>query len=81
MTGAENLRMMADLRNLRAESRRATDLWERVDTKDVARKQVTTCSGGMKRKLDPAMTWIGRAERECPRRAHRGRESGEPPRR
>jgi len=57
----ENLRLMADLNHLgRTEGRRRiTDLLERFDLADAARKPVATFSGGMKRKLDLAMTLVG----------------------
>ena len=61
LTGAENLRLMADLHHLsRAEGRRqSAALLERFDLEDVARKPAMTYSGGMKRKLDLAMTLMG----------------------
>jgi len=60
-TGEENLRLMADLRHLgRVEGRRrVTELLERFDLVDAARKPVSTYSGGMKRRLDLAMTLMG----------------------
>ena len=60
-TGEENLQLMADLRHLgRTEGRRRVDeLLERFDLVDAARKPVATYSGGMKRRLDLAMTLIG----------------------
>jgi ABC-2 type transport system ATP-binding protein len=61
LTGEENLRLMADLRHLdRATTRRRTHrLLEQLDLTDAARKQVATYSGGMRRRLDLAMTLIG----------------------
>ena len=61
LTGAENLRLMADLHHLgRAEGRRqSAALLERFDLTVVARKPAMTYSGGMKRKLDLAMTLMG----------------------
>jgi ABC-2 type transport system ATP-binding protein len=61
LTGAENLRLMADLRHLgkRAGGRRVAELLERFDLVDAARKPLSTYSGGMKRRLDLAMTLIG----------------------
>ena len=61
LTGVENLRLMADLHHLpRAEGRRqAAELLERFDLQDAARKPAMTYSGGMKRKLDLAMTLVG----------------------
>ncbi|GAB3064015.1 daunorubicin resistance protein DrrA family ABC transporter ATP-binding protein [Intrasporangium mesophilum] len=61
LTGHENLLLMGDLHHLvRSESaRRAADLLERFDLAEVARKPVATYSGGMRRKLDLAMTLVG----------------------
>jgi len=61
-TGEENLRLMADLRHLgKAEGRRrVTELLERFDLGEAARKPVATYSGGMRRRLDLAMTLVGR---------------------
>jgi ABC-2 type transport system ATP-binding protein len=61
MTGAENLRLMADLNHLeRTEGRaRISELLERFDLADAARKPVSTYSGGMRRRLDLAMTLVG----------------------
>jgi ABC-2 type transport system ATP-binding protein len=62
LTGAENLLLMADLHHLgRAEGRRrAAALLDQFDLADAARKTAATYSGGMKRRLDLAMTLIGR---------------------
>jgi ABC-2 type transport system ATP-binding protein len=61
LTGAENLRLMADLRHLgrRAGSRRVTELLEQFDLADAAGKLLSTYSGGMRRRLDLAMTLVG----------------------
>ncbi len=61
LTGAENLRLMADLRHLgrRAGPRRVTELLERFDLTDAADKPLSTYSGGMRRRLDLAMTLVG----------------------
>jgi ABC-2 type transport system ATP-binding protein len=61
-TGEENLQLMADLHHLgRWEGRtRAAELLERFDLVDAARKPASTYSGGMRRRLDLAMTLIGR---------------------
>ena len=61
LTGQENLILMADLHRLgRAEGRRrAAGLLDRFDLADVARKPAATYSGGMRRRLDLAMTLIG----------------------
>ncbi|MER8041623.1 ATP-binding cassette domain-containing protein [Streptomyces sp. NPDC094032] len=61
LTAEENLRLMADLRHLpRPEGRRRTaGLLERFELTEAARKPVSTLSGGMRRKLDLAMTLVG----------------------
>jgi ABC-2 type transport system ATP-binding protein len=61
MTGEENLRLMADLNHLGRTAGRAriNELLERFDLTEVARKPVSTFSGGMRRRLDLAMTLVG----------------------
>jgi ABC-2 type transport system ATP-binding protein len=61
LTGEENLLLMADLNHLdRAEGRRrAAELLRRFDLVDAAKKTPSTYSGGMRRKLDLAMTLVG----------------------
>ena len=61
LTGAENLRLMADLRHLGRDAgrRRVTELLERFDLTDAADKLLSTYSGGMRRRLDLAMTLVG----------------------
>src|SRR6266705_2020563 len=61
LTGEENLLLMADLHHLRrSEGRRRTAaLLERFDLVDAARKRPSTYSGGMRRRLDLAMTLVG----------------------
>jgi ABC-2 type transport system ATP-binding protein len=59
-TGEENLRLMADLRHLGPAGRRqVAELLARFDLADAAAKPVMTYSGGMKRRLDLAMTLVG----------------------
>ncbi|PVC94851.1 ABC transporter [Streptomyces sp. CS090A] len=62
ITGEENMLLMADLHHLpRPEGRRvAAELLERFDLVDAAKKPASTYSGGMKRRLDIAMTLVGR---------------------
>ena len=62
LTGQENLQLMADLKGLdSAEGRRiVSDLLERFDLTESAQKLVATYSGGMRRKLDLAMTLVGK---------------------
>jgi ABC-2 type transport system ATP-binding protein len=61
LTGQENLLLMADLHHMgRAEGRRrAAALLDRFDLAEVARKTAATYSGGMRRRLDLAMTLVG----------------------
>jgi ABC-2 type transport system ATP-binding protein len=61
LTGEENLLLMADLHHLgRSKGRqRAAALLERFDLVDAARKTPATYSGGMRRRLDLAMTLVG----------------------
>lgn len=62
LTGYENLRLMADLHRLgRADGRRRIDdLLDLFELGDAAGTPVATYSGGMKRKLDLAMTLVAR---------------------
>ena len=61
LTGQENLQLMADLRRLGSgeASRVITGLLERFDLAESAQKLAATYSGGMRRKLDLAMTLVG----------------------
>ncbi len=61
ITGEENMLLMGDLHHLsKREGRRtAADLLERFDLTDAARRPASTYSGGMKRRLDLAMTLVG----------------------
>ena len=61
LTGEENLLLMADLHHLgRREGRqRAAALLDRFDLVDAAKKLPITYSGGMRRRLDLAMTLVG----------------------
>ena len=61
LTGAENLRLMTDLHHLgRAEGRRrAAELLAWFGLSDAAGKTPATYSGGMRRRLDLAMTLVG----------------------
>jgi ABC-2 type transport system ATP-binding protein len=64
LTGQENLQLMADLKRLSpGEAKRVvTGLLERFDLTESAQKLTSTYSGGMRRKLDLAMTLVGRPE-------------------
>ena len=61
LTGRENLRLIADLHHLpRAVARQKVEaLLARFELEDAADRRVGTYSGGMKRRLDLAMTLIG----------------------
>ena len=61
LTGEENLLLMADLHHLSRVrgQRRAAGLLEKFDLAEAAKKTVTTYSGGMRRRLDLAMTLVG----------------------
>jgi ABC-2 type transport system ATP-binding protein len=61
LTGEENLRLMADLRHLprTAGRQRVAELLEQFGLTDAARKPLSTYSGGMRRRLDLAMTLVG----------------------
>jgi ABC-2 type transport system ATP-binding protein len=60
LTGDENLQLMADLRHLDRETRRqrVTESLDQFELTDAAHKLVSTYSGGMRRRLDLAMTLI-----------------------
>ncbi|WLQ34474.1 ATP-binding cassette domain-containing protein [Streptomyces castrisilvae] len=61
ITGEENMLLMADLHHLsKAEGRRVVaELLARFDLTEAAGKPASTYSGGMKRRLDIAMTLVG----------------------
>ena len=61
LTGEENLRLMTDLRHLgkAAGSRRIAELLEQFDFVEAGPKYLATYSGGMRRRLDLAMTLVG----------------------
>jgi ABC-2 type transport system ATP-binding protein len=64
LTGYENLRLMVDLHHLGRLEGRAwiAELLDRFDLADAARQPVGTYSGGMRRRLDLAMTLVGSPE-------------------
>ncbi|RKE12038.1 ABC transporter ATP-binding protein [Catellatospora citrea] len=59
LTGRENLVMVARLRQVKDPGRVADDLLRRFDLTDAAGRRVATYSGGMRRRLDIAMSLIG----------------------
>ncbi|WP_329235265.1 ATP-binding cassette domain-containing protein [Streptomyces canus] len=62
ITGEENLLLMADLHHLSKREGReiSAELLERFDLTEAAKKPASTYSGGMKRRLDIAMTLVGK---------------------
>jgi ABC-2 type transport system ATP-binding protein len=59
LSARENLELIADLRHVGDSAQIATDLLEKFDLTDAADRRVTTFSGGMRRRLDIAMSLIG----------------------
>jgi len=59
LTGRENLVLVAQLRHLEHPGRIAEELLERFSLTDAAARKVSTYSGGMRRRLDIAMSLIG----------------------
>jgi ABC-2 type transport system ATP-binding protein len=59
LTGRENLVLVAGLRHLREAGRIAEDLLARFQLAEAADRKVGTYSGGMRRRLDIAMSLIG----------------------
>ena len=59
LSGRENLVLVARLRHLEDPGTIADDLLERLSLTDAAARKVSTYSGGMRRRLDIAMSLIG----------------------
>ncbi|SDN03626.1 daunorubicin resistance protein DrrA family ABC transporter ATP-binding protein [Allokutzneria albata] len=59
LTGQENLQLMVDLNGVQDGRRIIAELLERFELAESAQKPVSTYSGGMRRKLDLAMTLVG----------------------
>ena len=61
LSGRENMQLMADLRHLGREAggARVGELLERFDLTEAADRPASTYSGGMRRRLDLAMTLVG----------------------
>jgi ABC-2 type transport system ATP-binding protein len=59
LSGRENLVLIARLRHLKDPGKIADDLLERFSLTDAASRKVSTYSGGMRRRLDIAMSLIG----------------------
>jgi ABC-2 type transport system ATP-binding protein len=59
LTGRENLTLVARLRHLKGVGQIADDLLARFQLTGAAQRRVSTYSGGMRRRLDIAMSLIG----------------------
>ena len=59
LTARENLELIGDLRHVSNSGQAAEDLLEKFDLTDAAHRRVATFSGGMRRRLDIAMSLIG----------------------
>jgi ABC-2 type transport system ATP-binding protein len=59
LTGRENLILMARLRRVKDAGQTADDLLARFQLTDAAKRRVATYSGGMRRRLDIAMSLVG----------------------
>ncbi len=62
LTGRENLIMIARLRHIKNSRRIADDLLNRFGLNEAADRRVSTYSGGMRRRLDIAMSLIGKPQ-------------------
>ncbi len=62
LTGRENLIMIARLRHLKNPRQIADDLLNRFGLTEAADRRVSTYSGGMRRKLDIAMSLVGKTQ-------------------
>ena len=62
LTGRENLILIAELRGIQNPSQTADNLLERFGLRDAANKRVANYSGGMVRRLDIAMSLIGKPD-------------------
>ena len=62
LTGRENLIMIARLRHLKNPHQVADDLVNRFGLTDAADRRVSTYSGGMRRRLDIAMSLVGKPQ-------------------
>ncbi len=62
LTGRENMIMIAKLRHLKNPRQIADDLLNRFRLTDAADRKVSTYSGGMRRRLDIAMSLVGKPQ-------------------
>lgn len=61
LTARENLVLMGDLRHIHDSERAAAQLLDRFELNDAAERRLLTFSGGMRRRLDIAMSLVGDA--------------------
>jgi len=61
LTGRENLIMIARLRHLKKPTKIADDLLNRFGLTDASDRRASTYSGGMRRRLDIAMSLVGKS--------------------
>ncbi|WP_143162349.1 ATP-binding cassette domain-containing protein [Sporobacter termitidis] len=59
LTGRENLRMIGKLRHLKDAGKKAEELLARFELSGAADRRVSSYSGGMRRRLDLAMSLVG----------------------
>ncbi|HJP95962.1 MAG TPA: ATP-binding cassette domain-containing protein [Candidatus Saccharimonadales bacterium] len=59
LTARENITLISDLRHVKNSAQTATDLLQQFDLTDAADRRAATFSGGMRRRLDIAMSLIG----------------------
>lgn len=59
LTARENITLISDLRHVQNSAQTATDLLQQFDLTDAADRRAATFSGGMRRRLDIAMSLIG----------------------
>lgn len=62
LTGRENLTMIAKLRHLKNPREVADNLLDRFGLTDAAKRRVSAYSGGMQRRLDLAMSLVGKPQ-------------------
>ena len=62
LTGRENMIMIARLRHLKSSRQIADDLLNRFGLMDAADRRVSSYSGGMRRRLDIAMSLVGKPQ-------------------
>jgi len=62
LTGRENLYLVGDLRHLPDSHKQADELLATIGLEEAANKRVATYSGGMRRRLDIAMSLMGKPE-------------------